>query len=248
VYKRQAQVLAAELQRDPKLGPAAKRRLLARMEVYRIQAPSLGGVKTTIEQLNVDERNKLADLLLAVTCKDRDVDPAEVKLLEKIFTLLGQDPATLYPRLHAMSAGQSIVAAKATGPLHLDHDKVRQLRTASDEVARKLAAIFNADTPVEEPAPDPEPSPADNGVPLDLDPAHGQLLVLLIVRAQWTRDEFEEICTDQGLLPDGAIERINEAAFARFDQAFIEGDDPLDLALHLLDETNHDPNHPPTRP
>jgi len=244
----EAQVLTAELQRDPKLNPAAKRRLLARMEVYRIQAPSLGGVKATIAQLEADERNKLADLLLAVTCKDRDVDPAEVNLLEKIFTLLGQDPATLYPRLHAMSAGQGAVAAKATGPLHLDHEKVRQLRTASDEVARKLAAIFNVDTPVEEPATDLEPAPVNSGVPLDLDPAHGQLLLLLIARAQWTRDEFEEICTDQGLLPDGAIERINEAAFARFDQAFIEGDDPLDLALHLLDETNHDPNHSPPRP
>jgi hypothetical protein len=37
-------------------------------------------------------------------------------------------------------------------------------------------------------------------------------------------------------MPDGAIERINDAAFAKFDQALIEGDDPLEVSTQLLTE------------
>jgi hypothetical protein len=69
---------------------------------------------------------------------------------------------------------------------------------------------------------------------LNLDTTHAELLAVLLGRSQWTRAEFEELCSDKSLMPDGAIERINEAAFARFDQALIEGEDPLEISSQLL--------------
>jgi hypothetical protein len=35
---------------------------------------------------------------------------------------------------------------------------------------------------------------------------------------------------------DGAIERINEAAFGQFDNAIIEGEDPMEVNCDLLQE------------
>jgi hypothetical protein len=41
---------------------------------------------------------------------------------------------------------------------------------------------------------------------------------------------------DLGLLPDGALERINEAAFERCGTAVCEGEDPVDVNTNVLEE------------
>jgi hypothetical protein len=59
-------------------------------------------------------------------------------------------------------------------------------------------------------------------------------LAVFLERSEWTRAEFEELCSDKGLMPDGAIETINEAAFTKFDQAVIEGEDTLEINTQLM--------------
>ena len=36
------------------------------------------------------------------------------------------------------------------------------------------------------------------------------------------------------LMVDGALEKINEAAFERFDEPIVEGDDPLEINQSLI--------------
>lgn len=237
----EAQHLREEIEGNPDLTPGERRRLLARMALYRIKAPALTGLKSAVAGRSEEERQRLTDFLLSMAFADGSVTPGEVKVMEKVYGLFGLDPAALYTRLHGLSAGSApaVTKAEAAGPIRLDAAKVKQLREASEEVTRKLAVIFSAEQPPGEAVPEVEKDPAGvdpSATVLALDEAHAGLLVLLTGRPQWARLEFEDVCADRGLMPDGAIERINEAAFARFDQPVIDGDDPLEIAIHLLEE------------
>jgi hypothetical protein len=122
--------------------------------------------------------------------------------------------------------------------IKLDMAKVAALKEDSAKVAALLGSIFS-ELPVVEPTQEPLTEPESPIEPeahdylLGLDPEHHGLLRALLGRPRWTRAELEEICADCGLMVDGAIERINEAAFDRFDQPLIEGDDPLDINTDL---------------
>ena len=69
---------------------------------------------------------------------------------------------------------------------------------------------------------------------LGLDPEHADLLKALLSKSQWTRSEAEQLCSKRGLMIDGAFERINDAAFDRFDSAILEGDEPIDVNCDLI--------------
>jgi uncharacterized tellurite resistance protein B-like protein len=69
-----------------------------------------------------------------------------------------------------------------------------------------------------------------------LDGAHSSLLRLLAGRDTWTRAEFEQRCADLELLPDGAIDRLNEAAYDTAGDPLVEGEDPLDINTDVVQE------------
>lgn len=122
--------------------------------------------------------------------------------------------------------------------------KVQKLKTSSDAVTKRLAEIFDAESAAtradeEQPELESEASEKSTETLLDLDSAHADLLTQLLSRKEWTRSEFEELCADRGLMPDGAIERINEAAFLKYDEAIMEGDDPLEILTQLIDDPQY---------
>jgi uncharacterized tellurite resistance protein B-like protein len=252
----EAEHLLEEINGMAGLAKRERNRLRARMAVYRRKVPPLRGLKPVIATMSAEERRRVTDFLIALVFADRTVTPAEVKVMEKIHTLFGLEPATLYARLHELAAGGVATEPAAerprVGPMQLDAAKVRELRAASEEVTKRLAVIFNAEVPTEEPFNnDIEADPAGidpKATLLDLDVTHAELLLVLSVRSQWTRAEFEEVCADKGLMPDGAIERINEAAFTKFDQPVIEGDDPLEIMLQLLEEQIYAADNSTKRP
>jgi hypothetical protein len=55
------------------------------------------------------------------------------------------------------------------------------------------------------------------------------LLRRLIERTEWSRDEFAAIAAECRLLPDGAFDALNEAAFDRAGVPVLEGDDPIHI-------------------
>jgi len=69
-----------------------------------------------------------------------------------------------------------------------------------------------------------------------LDAEHAALLSKLVTQSEWARQEFEAIVASLSLMPDGALEAINEWAFDRYGDALIEDSDPLVLNLDLLAE------------
>jgi uncharacterized tellurite resistance protein B-like protein len=104
----------------------------------------------------------------------------------------------------------------------------------SSEVSVMLNAIFaeESDQP-EPPAPVPKSaSPAIEG----LDDAHSALLRDLATETSWSRGALEDLCARHGLLPDGALDTLNEAALDRTGDLVVEGEDPMTINDGTLQE------------
>ena len=246
----EASVILDHINNGLQIPEAERRRLAARLHLYRTAPPSISGLKKRIEDLSEETREAIADFLLAVALADGVVDPGEVKTLERLYQFMGLDLSSLYSKLHNMEA-QPVSEQAPTGPqaviepsrarnkgsVRLDSAKIAALRADSAKVSVLLGNVF-AGPADDEPEELPEEEVPESIAPslLGLDPEHSGLLQVLLQRAEWSRDEFEELCSDRGLMLDGAIERINEAAFGQFDNAIIEGEDPMEVNCDLLQE------------
>ena len=69
-----------------------------------------------------------------------------------------------------------------------------------------------------------------------LDQSHSELLLAIAQKPMWGRAELEAIAASLSLMLDGALEVINDAAFDRYDEAVIEGDDPLEVNSTVVQE------------
>lgn len=250
------EVLMRQMEDWLHLEAGERARLHAYLRRLIAEPPGLGGFKKRIEELPLPAREALGDFLVRVARADDVVSPSEVKLLERLFKLLELDVQGVYGKLHAPAAepvtvrpatgssGGFAIPARppepAPGGLNLDFTKVSSLREDTDRVSNILHAIFNEAPPTS--SSDPEHTaqvPAAETMPetlWGLSPAYSELLQVLLSRSHWSRAELEELADDRGLLLDGALEHINEAAFDRFDQALTEGDDPLEINLELVEE------------
>jgi TerB-C domain/Tellurite resistance protein TerB len=227
-------------------------RLAARLCLFRASPLNRTGLKKRIEALDSLARNAIGAFLLQVVLADGVIDPREVRVLESLFSLMGLDRASLYSKLHNLEAQQgsnsptvdassthqpSAAETSGSAAIWLDSTKIAAIEEDSAKVSTLLEQVF-ADAgsrPDEMPIEDYQGKQPVSSM-LDLDIDHAGLLHALLLRAQWSRAELEEVCTDRGLMLDGAIERINEAAFSRFDQALIQGDDPIDINSELMQE------------
>ena len=62
-----------------------------------------------------------------------------------------------------------------------------------------------------------------------LDALHTSLLRALAAKPEWPRSEVEKLAGGLGLLTDGALDVINDAAFEVCGEPVLEGDDTLQL-------------------
>ena len=80
------------------------------------------------------------------------------------------------------------------------------------------------------PALDVESTPnAPNALFPGLDDAHNALTRALLANDSWARTDLQAIADSLGLMLDGALESINDAAYDAFDGPLTEGDDPIDI-------------------
>jgi hypothetical protein len=116
---------------------------------------------------------------------------------------------------------------------------VAALQADSERVAALLGAIFN------QPAPEPEAvavaTDTDDAEPqaprlLGLGADDSDLLHTLLTRLHWSQDELEELAADRGMMLSGALERINDASFEKFDRPLLEGEDPVELNPEVVRE------------
>jgi tellurite resistance protein len=242
------------------LSAADRARLEARFRWLAADPPSFTRSKKNIEEVSQDERQGLGAFLISLAGADGYLSPGEVKVLTKIYPLLGLELQSLYSDVHQLMSAQTAPAGEPvpvrpaelskgfaiprppeaeTAPpraITLDLDKVRAKLAETEQVSRLLGEIFveeEESAPVAPPAPAPE---ADDYAIAGLDGAHSALLLRLGSSASWERAQVERLADALGLLPDGALEVINEAAIAACGAPLLEGDELIEIDQEIFQE------------
>lgn len=213
--------LAQHIESAVQLGSGEKWRLNAHLAWLAAARPSLSGMKKKLAAFDVRQRSEIGALLVAVAAVDGTIAPAEVNSLTKIFGQLGLEQAKVYSQLHALGAdddpvtvsparpsrpGEPVPPAARASHVNLDPARIRARLAESAEVAALLASVFVEDVP--------ETFVTVEGVETlaGLDEAHSQFLRALSARPLWPQVAFDEAATQEGLLPVGAMDVINEAS------------------------------------
>jgi uncharacterized tellurite resistance protein B-like protein len=230
------------------LSLAHRARLKARLKRLVSSPPPLSSLKKRLEPLSSEARTAIATFLAHLAHADGYVDPAEVKLLERIYGALGIDVQVLYSNLHAgnLGGGKSPIPSpksasqrtSAAGPtIALDPARIAALQKETEQVSKLLAGVF-----VEESQPDhlaetmePEAQERTTSGILGLDAELSAFLRVLLSRSTWSRAELNDLAKDMHVMPDGALERINDAAFEHANGPLTEGEDPIEINREILE-------------
>lgn len=221
---------------------AGERQRLAAHLAWIVEADlGMTGVKRKLEALPRDSRRAIGRMLVEIAATDGHVDPREMKVLEKIYAILDLPSTDLYGDVHAahvLDDGPVVVdepassskgfaippkpEPAATTAAGLDMSRVRLKIAETRQVSALLGSIF-----VEDEVPARRVAVERAGAIGTLDAAHSELLRRLAERESWPRDEVERLAGELSLLPDGALETINDYAYATANEAFWEDSDPL---------------------
>lgn len=238
------------------LGPPERRRLAAHAAWLLANPPGTAGLKKAADALSSGQRADVGRFLVSVAGADGTVSRPEVQMLLKVFALLGLPEEAVYSQVHelggpppAMPAGRTepvtvrgagqadpvfAIPPRPAGPqapgpgragVQLDMARVHAQIAESARVSAVLAEIFRGE---EEPPPAAPPA-ASIATVAGLDGPHSIVLTRLQGAASVDRADWEALCLELGILPDGAIDTLNEAAFDRVGDPLLTGDDPLHL-------------------
>ena len=240
------QHLKEHIQRGLALSDAERLRLSAHVAWLMKASPSLTGIKKRLESLDEQQRSAIADFIIGVAGADGQISPDEIRTLGKVYPMLGLAPDDVYSHVHAMAAGVaaavdstepvSVIPAHPSGGfaipsrpgtsqvVQLDIAAVKAKLAQSAQISAILEDIFTDDETVIAP-----PTTATKAPMGKMSPAYRPLLSRLAERSEWSRSEFETLAADCRLLPDAAIDAINEAGFEHAGGPVLEGDDPIQI-------------------
>ncbi|MBI2354803.1 MAG: TerB N-terminal domain-containing protein [Deltaproteobacteria bacterium] len=226
-----------------------KTRLRAHNQWLLSSYPGMSGVKKRIELLNNDQRVSLGRFLVGVAQADGYIDPTEMKMLTKIYAMLGLDTQSLYSHAHAAAVepvtiqaadlvrpqGYAIPSppAKPTEGISLDMSSIEAKLAETVAVSAILNNIFTEEEPASSSVPVSEPANSDVSI-AGLDPESSAFMRMLASKLIWARDELEKLAADHNLMLDGTLDSINDAAFDHFGGPFFDGDDPIEIDPEIV--------------
>jgi len=146
----------------------------------------------------------------------------------------GKEPVTVR-QARETSPSYELPPQTATegGVIVLDEESIRRKREESESVVTLLEEVFYEEEPqaqLETVDEDEE----DQGDEI-FDDAHRRLVLELLRYGQIPVERWAEMCREVNLLPDAAIEAINEAVVDRFEDVLIEKADPLRVVTDIAD-------------
>ena len=228
------------------LSPEQHERLKAFLQLKIKQPSSLMSLKKKLELLSGENRRSIAQILVQLAQVDGVVEPAEVKLLERIYVVLQLEKQQVYKDLHVSSTNIQLqptrnvfTTSDNATKFKLDVERIASLQKETALVSNLLANVFvdeaiQAETEIAIESEVDEQQNNHSLLGLDID--HSAFLHRLITRPQWSRDELLNLAADFDLMLDGALENINESALDNLGEQIIEGDDPLEVNQSLLEK------------
>lgn len=255
--------LEEHLERGLGLDEAEVPRLRAHLRWLVAVSPGLAGVKKRLEATSDAMRGKIAAFLVSVAGADGRLDASEVRTLQRIYRLLGRDEDEVFATLHDLEAqriadddGPVVVRAagveevgvaippppaKASSTIRLDMERVKVKLAETATVSALLADVFTDDVDAErheQPIAPWSTSPDVDkveGVIAGLDERHSKLLRQVNADKSLSREKFEDLASGLGLLPDGALDVLNERAIELFGEPVLEGDEDLTINYAALE-------------
>ena len=247
--------LELHMEKALQLNNDERKRLSAHMQWLMVDPPTLTNAKSRLQELEEAQRRSLGQFLISIAGADGHISPSEIKILSKIYPLLGLDPDSVYGDVHSLSVGDlGLVtvmhtdradrgftiphrpkegSAKTDGTITLDAERIASIREKSLEASSLLSSVFAehaGDSDADEiDELDPDQIVSTPGILAGLDAKHSTFIRILAERDSWSRSEFEQLAHRHDLLPAGAIEAINEASFEVCREALLEGDDPVEV-------------------
>jgi len=169
IARREEEEIERHLESAYRLNEADRVRLRGHLDWLRACPPSTTGLKKQLEALPAETRRGTARALIAIAGADGHVSPAEVKMLAKLYPLLGLDAQQVYADVHALAAGApaTILPAEpardyaiphpdaepavSTPPraagFTLDTSRIAAIQSETHEVTRVLASVFADEEP-----------------------------------------------------------------------------------------------------
>ncbi|MBX2991469.1 MAG: TerB N-terminal domain-containing protein [Bacteroidetes bacterium] len=255
------QILERHIESVLDLSTPERERLSAYLQWLMRVSPDLTGLKKRLSTWSIPQRQSAVRLMLLVANADNRIDPAEVKILTRIYKLLELDPDTLFSDLHAAqtrpdelpatilqpdteSSGRSIpkpsVVSKSGRPsgVALSVEAIERTLRETHQVQQLLASVFVEEEVDRVSMPAPARTSAERKSVLGLDPTHSSLLTRLLMKSDWSRDDLESLCSEYHVLPDGAIETINTAAIEKHGDLLFDLSDSLQLNQDIAKEVH----------
>jgi hypothetical protein len=251
--------IASELASRLALNAAETVRVAARHRVMRGRALPVSGLTRLGQSMTADERSAVAAMSAAVAAACGDVGRATITALERLHDAFGVERRALYAALHQGAASTAVPATEPvivelppmpsarfhipppppaqapSGEFAIDMARVSAILRQTREVAQVLAPIYEDDaaSPAQPEVAEVPLAPSGSRFP-GLGADHARLLEALCGKERWSRADYQAKARDFGLLPDGAVEAINEWAYDELGDELIEDGDPLTINVALL--------------
>lgn len=248
VSSAEEQQLEQHIEASLSLEAGERRRLHAHKEWQLRHDRGMAGLKAQIEDLSASQRETIGEYLVTIAAADGHIDPGEVKILQKLYKQLGLDPERVVSDLHGASAGPVTVkpatprkgysipeqpgqtthgpegTATEGGRAALDPDALERTLVDTRQVSTLLHGVFGEEASEEESEGHPRETRSQVPTIDGLDAEHSALLREVGESDTWERAALENLADRHGLMLDGALDTINEAAFDHCDAPCVEED------------------------
>ena len=249
VGESESDALAAAIDRDPDLPEGERSRLKANLKWMMAVRPDLSLLRRHLRNASNETSHEMGQIALSIAASDGVISGREVAALERLYTALGLETGGIYSALHSLTSADDPVTVipreegqpgfaipprpDPESPLSLDADRVAAVMTNTARVSALLNEIFQDEEPEEEPAEEHGEADSEFG---GLDEKHAAFLGELISRLHWGEDEYRTLARQFRLLPDGAMETLNEWSHERFGDLLIEEDNGFLINSEVKDE------------
>lgn len=253
VVPAELEAIERRLRSLPDLAEKDVARLMAGCRALAADPPKVRSALKRLADIPPGQRAAVASSAVEAALADGTVRPAEVKFLEALHTALGLPAATLYSALHrgtedegpvlvdpgTAEPGVPIPPEPTRSSVAIDTARLERIRGETSRVSALLATIFieeeqdaTGSVPPQSAVTVATAAPSARGFD-GLDPAHSDLLRRL-VPGPMDRDAFEAAAGELRLMPDGAVETINEWGFDHFGEPVLEEDDGIRISPEVL--------------